>query len=152
MNKAFDFKVLDKASTSEYKVNVIVTDHTVHKAELWKKEKAFLLWGTKWVFVADLYDPVRAVEIEIEKTQRKLKELELKKESELASFGARVQTFGDIYGNPVSLDPKKKAAKLDGQVGPKSKDDKPKTRKESFTLHQVPDANKGQQNGRKNQN
>ena len=148
-NKPFTMNDLEKEDKRDLKLNLIRDGDDYHASSVLKR-KTFLGMFPRWVVVADLLDPVRDVDKEIEKAKLKVIELEAKRESKLREFYTIVSAIPQTY--------EKKAFSLTGKhskgsvsdVFPAKKVNKPKTK--TVDLECVPAKPENKQNNQPRKN
>lgn len=129
----FTMKDLHAGKASDYKLQMIREDDTVYQAAVLKR-KTFLGMFERWVFEADLMDPVRKVDDEITKAKDRLKELEAKRETKLREAKTLMQSIPNAFEmRPFNLKKDTDSKPVSEVFG--GKEEKPKSKPKTRVLN-----------------
>jgi hypothetical protein len=147
-NKPFTLNDVDKEGRENLKLNLQRDGDEYYSSSVLKR-KTFLGMFPHWVVVADLLDPVRDVDKEIQKTKDKLVELETKRVAKLREFYTICKAIPEQFETKAfSLSGKPSKSEPVNDVFPGDRDKaKPKTRSVSTAcVPASPSQNQGKNN------
>lgn len=148
----FTLKELNEYPQEDLRLNLVQNGDDVHRCTVDEKKRFLGVFFERWVHRADLMDPIRKVDAEIQSAEDKLKELKAKREIKIREAQTLVASLPNAWDyqsyNIGSKDSKPPVAGVfSAKKGDEKKKEKPKPRVLNGTKA-TPEQK--QQNGKRN--